>query len=461
MSYLGVSCSVSNSYEHPGFFHFLLSRVRRAHCEQVGASFNLSTVALAPPLPDVTRRGAARQSQAGRRSVVSVDSRSWGWIYSLGLDGRWRSLVRASEPHVFEWKVVIMNSQAEEAAIVSEGVLERSIYEFGTSDVDMFLKSEQHYGVGHCLHQDATFCVGSSQEITNTVLFENLPDSTQQNIVMPVISPVSTSTHPSMVNYPGPYSFDVQLNKSAGDKTKWEHSSKLNKLFVVMDAKIPLWFKVKPVEPGLLVRILPIFLAQDYFAEPVKRCPTHISSLEKSNQDFFYVDHIVRCHHQGVKYQKDPDSQRLSVIVPIEPPQPGSDWFTIMCSFMCKNSCILGMNRRSTALIFTLERETGEVIGRKLLNVRICSCPRRDMSKEESDQSKKKIEPEKEIMKMKSCDKKILMKKPTKLSNELVKLPIPRKFLKPLKEIILLHKHYRDLTEEEKIFLEDINKHLL
>ncbi|GLH02454.1 Cellular tumor antigen p53, partial [Gryllus bimaculatus] len=227
-----------------------------------------------------------------------------------------------------------------------------------------------------------------------------------------------------------------------------------------MNDKIPLRFKAKAVEPGLLVRILPIFLTQDSFIEPIHRCPTHASNLEKSNKDFMHVNHVIRCYHPGAMYQKDSSSQRLSVIVPAEPPQPGSDWFTIMCSFMCKSSCNLGMNCRSTALIFTLERETGEVVGRKLLNIHICSCPRRDMTKEEMDQNVQNTYSEREIMEMKGCDRKKLIKKPVKqFSNELVNVQIPKKYLKPLREMIYI-KTEQDLTMEEKICLEDINKYL-
>lgn len=43
------------------------------------------------------------------------------------------------------------------------------------------------------------------------------------------------------------------------------------------------------------------------------------------------------------------------------------------------------MNRRPTELIFTLETESGEILGRQKLCVRVCSCPKRDKEKEEAE----------------------------------------------------------------------------
>ncbi len=51
---------------------------------------------------------------------------------------------------------------------------------------------------------------------------------------------------------------------------------------------------------------------------------------------------------------------------------------------MCLGSDVGGINRRPVRVIFTLENESREVVGRQSVDVRICSCPKRDRQQEES-----------------------------------------------------------------------------
>ena len=62
---------------------------------------------------------------------------------------------------------------------------------------------------------------------------------------------------------------------------------------------------------------------------------------------------------------------------------PGCDYFTVFYSFLCLGSCQGGLARRPISLIFSLETATGAVLGRRVMEVRICSCPIRDMKQEE------------------------------------------------------------------------------
>ncbi|GLH06624.1 Cellular tumor antigen p53 [Gryllus bimaculatus] len=334
-----------------------------------------------------------------------------------------------------------MSNLSRESSFLSSETLETVMGRVSSNDIDMILSSsmklENLDGVEDCLLENIT-CVKDGEEVPHTMLYGQIPDTTQY--VMPILPASSTGAQPSMEDYPGPHNFDVQLSKTACEKrSKWEFSSQLNKLFAVMLTKIPVKFKINSVEPGLRIRVLPIFVSQDSLGEPVKRCPTHVSHLEKSNKDFEHVEHIIRCDHQQATYEKNPQSERLSIVVPTESPQPGSDTFTVIISFI------------------------GEVVGRKMINFRICSCPRRDMSKEEesneSVQDKKSEEKNTEII---SPDKKILKKRVKRLSkdSESVKIRLPKMCLKPLREIILMINGDRELTEGERECLEDINKHL-
>ena len=97
---------------------------------------------------------------------------------------------------------------------------------------------------------------------------------------------------------------------------------------------------------------------------------------------------MIRVNHDSAIYEADQTSQRLSVIVPVERPQPGAQTFDFSLKFMCLGSDVGGINRRPLKVIFTLEdhlSQNGEVIvlGRYTVDVRICSCPKRDKIQEE------------------------------------------------------------------------------
>ena len=105
-----------------------------------------------------------------------------------------------------------------------------------------------------------------------------------------------------------------------------------------------------------------------------------------SFQEFRF--HLIRVNHDRAVYETDQSSQRLSVLVPVERPQPGGETFDFSLKFMCLGSDVGGINRRPLKVIFTLEdhcSQNGEVIvlGRYTVDVRICSCPKRDKQQEE------------------------------------------------------------------------------
>ena len=97
---------------------------------------------------------------------------------------------------------------------------------------------------------------------------------------------------------------------------------------------------------------------------------------------------MVRVAHDAAIYESDPKSKRLSVVVPFEKPQGGTHYCGHLYEFMCLNSDVGGINRKPVKLIFTLEQcyEDGEglsVIGRYVVGLRTCSCPKRDKKQDE------------------------------------------------------------------------------
>lgn len=63
---------------------------------------------------------------------------------------------------------------------------------------------------------------------------------------------------------------------------------------------------------------------------------------------------MIRADHPAAHYAKS-GSGRLSVIVPLDTLQDGSEYTPVLLRFMCLGSCVGGINRRPIAVVLTLE----------------------------------------------------------------------------------------------------------
>ncbi|KAJ4443501.1 hypothetical protein ANN_05173, partial [Periplaneta americana] len=182
------------------------------------------------------------------------------------------------------------------------------------------------------------------------------------------------------------------------------YSEDMNKLFINIDTVIHFGFKCEPDPYGFFVRALPVYSGAESFQEPVLRCFdhrintvcivfmtlfVHVTLFVISGPDKEMNMSVVLSDNSNAIYEQDEASGRVSVKVGLDCPQAGTEWVVVSFRFMCKNSCVSGMKRRPTEIIFTLEKESGTVVGREKLNVRICSCPKRDKRKEEADSERK------------------------------------------------------------------------
>ncbi|KAF0753580.1 cellular tumor antigen p53-like isoform X1 [Aphis craccivora] len=199
-----------------------------------------------------------------------------------------------------------------------------------------------------------------------------------------------TGIIPCQDEFGGSNNFEVMLDSSCQlYRQKWVYSVTLQKLFIDINKVLLLNFKCDfdkiPNNTLLFVRAMPMYSSADYLKEPVDRCLQHLSPIDQLNKDFTHLEHIIRCDNESTTYHIDEVSKRKSLVTLLSRPEHGSDSTRLSYRFVCKTSCISGMQRRPIIVIFTLEDYTGQVLGRRVLPVKICSCPKRDMVREEKD----------------------------------------------------------------------------
>ena len=215
-----------------------------------------------------------------------------------------------------------------------------------------------------------------------------LPEGSEQQ-PMPVVmvtfnipKPTATNSHPRLENDPGLHGFSVRFSQMEErvKKKGWEFSELLNKLYVVMDCWVLVEFRAPA---GFYIRALPVYSLPNDLTRPVKRCPSHAALQDKTNKDFPFPDHLIRVEGEDPNYQEDFTSGRLSVIFPVLGMEAGSQLESRLLKFMCFGSDTGGINRRPVKLVFTLEDELGMVVGRQVVDLRLCSSPKRDKQKDE------------------------------------------------------------------------------
>ncbi|KAL4090693.1 hypothetical protein QTP88_025483 [Uroleucon formosanum] len=196
-------------------------------------------------------------------------------------------------------------------------------------------------------------------------------------------------------DYPGKFNFNFFLDSTEISKRHWMYSAVLNKVYIDVNRVLPIQFQWRFDDIGLLriknlqIRALPIFANSEFQQLSIKRCPIHI--MQDKSCDRKKMEHILWCEQSDAIYDQNQMSQRHSVIAIVHNFVPCSDFktYNVLYKFMCKSSCSMSLNRRPIYVIFTLETLHGQVLGRKKIGVKVCSCPRRDMLKEEEIEKKR------------------------------------------------------------------------
>ncbi|XP_069974311.1 cellular tumor antigen p53 isoform X2 [Penaeus vannamei] len=192
---------------------------------------------------------------------------------------------------------------------------------------------------------------------------------------------------PILTNMEGEYGFTVSIQdrERTTKSPMWLMSKITKKLYTNINKAVPFEINLKKrvINEHFFIRAVPVFSSPQFLRTNVNRCPNHASPTDPTNHDFPYPEHVVRADHPGARY--DNTNGRLSVRVPLDILQDGSgsDYTPVLLRFMCLGSCVGGINRRPIAIILTLENG-GHVVGRKVVDVRVCACPTRDIRTDEN-----------------------------------------------------------------------------
>ncbi|XP_014241198.1 uncharacterized protein LOC106661944 [Cimex lectularius] len=191
------------------------------------------------------------------------------------------------------------------------------------------------------------------------------------------------------------YGFNVFLN----NKGKSFHYSELsNKVFISMNSVLMVNFRMhRPTNKRLFIRAVMKYSDSEHASEPVDRCLYHKSvddpHLEAHGDNscncncYNNAGHVIACNLPESVYCYDQGNKRHSVIVSVPSAQPGTDSFSIPYIFRCLTTCP-SIQRRPVNVVFLLEDEWCEVLGKKILQVKICASPKRDMRSHEASYMK-------------------------------------------------------------------------
>jgi len=196
-----------------------------------------------------------------------------------------------------------------------------------------------------------------------------------------------------LCDWPGKYSFSLSVPDYSKPKDP-QFSKIINKLFIGQNRSLVLQMsvdicKLSPIQT-LSLKAEVVFTSPDHSDQVVGVCYQHSHNSQGRLRDTL-ANHILRMSAEGLesKYVEYTDSGRRSVVISHLPPTPppGSSTFPVTIRFTDLGSCTGGINRRDTAVVFSLEREGGVVVGRKVIPVRVCTCPKRDRENEEKGES--------------------------------------------------------------------------
>lgn len=242
------------------------------------------------------------------------------------------------------------------------------------------------------LDSDMMLQLDSYQEVLRLDSLPSCDPELEQKPFLPQPSPAlldHMNKTPTLDEHHDPvFNFNVDLNGETSGKSSWMFSSRLNKVFVKMGQACTFNISYQTLTyQELYVRAMLVCSAPEDMHHPVFRCENHrCSDTNNPKLSEGVRTHVMRCFNPSAQYvgteQGVAFKDRLAVIIPLGTTIKEQAALSISLEFVCQNSCRI-INRRATAIIFTLEDAQGQIFGKKSLHLKVCSCPKRDKQKEE------------------------------------------------------------------------------
>lgn len=187
-------------------------------------------------------------------------------------------------------------------------------------------------------------------------------------------------------DWPGDYQFSLGLPDYTRPRDP-QYSNNLNKLYICQNSSVTvkLFFtNSAPLTPVFSLKVAMVFTSPDHSSQSVTVCYQHSRTSAGKLKDPL-SPHLMRVSSELVetKYLQFKDTGKHLVVLDPLPSYHGADQFIpVTVKFTDLGSCPGGINRRDTAVVFSLEVE-GVPVGRRVLPVRVCTCPKRDREHDE------------------------------------------------------------------------------
>lgn len=222
------------------------------------------------------------------------------------------------------------------------------------------------------------------------------PDQGQGNLQLQnhqqLVPPRHLSCIPNLDQIQSGYDFDLLVPPDQNNNVVFSQS----KLFIKMGSRmtINLSYREQSRNEQLFLRAMIIFSKPAEMHLPVKRCANH-RVLNQQNAEPQMLSSILKINDPKAHYIGTEEGQtfqeRLSVVIPIDNynyDENGKIAQSVGLEFGCQNSCSSGINRRPTSIVFTLENQTYDLLGKSAIEFKVCSCPKRDSEREREPKRK-------------------------------------------------------------------------